>query len=68
MIVTHDLQLVADHTTHTIVLADGRVHAAGPTADLFATEGLFEAAGLRLPALHRALNPQLRGILAEVAR
>ncbi len=68
IIVTHDLQLVADHTTHTVILADGRVHASGDTAGLFATEGLFEAAGLRLPALHRALNPELRGILTEAAR
>ncbi|MGO2931949.1 ABC transporter ATP-binding protein [Microbacterium sp.] len=68
LIVTHDLQLVADHTTHTIILDDGRVHAAGKTGELFATEGLFESAGLRLPALHRALDPQLRGILAEGTR
>ncbi|CAH0123115.1 Putative HMP/thiamine import ATP-binding protein YkoD [Microbacterium sp. Bi121] len=68
VIVTHDLQLVADHTTHTVVLADGRVHAAGPTDELFATERLFETAGLRLPALHRALNPQLRGLLTETTR
>ncbi|MCK3768759.1 energy-coupling factor transporter ATPase [Microbacterium aerolatum] len=68
VIVTHDLQLVADHTTHTVILADGRVHASGETAELFATEGLFESAGLRLPALHRALNPELRGILTEAVR
>lgn len=68
IIVTHDLQLVADHTTHTVILADGRVHAAGATAELFATEGLFESAGLRLPMLHRALAPHLRSILAEAAR
>jgi len=68
VIVTHDLQLVADRTTHTVILDDGRVHASGPTADLFATEGLFESAGLRLPALHRALTPQLRGFLTEAAR
>lgn len=68
VIVTHDLQLVADRTTHTVILADGRVHAAGPTAQLFATEGLFESAGLRLPAMHRALDPALRGYLAEAAR
>ncbi len=68
ILVTHDLQLVADHTTHTVILDDGRVHAAGPTADLFATEDLFESAGLRLPALHRALPPHLRGFLAEMAR
>ncbi|WP_460801545.1 ABC transporter ATP-binding protein [Microbacterium sp. GXF6406] len=68
LIVTHDLQLVADRTTHTVVLADGRVHAAGPTPELFATPGLFESAGLRLPALHRALSPDLRRVLAEAAR
>jgi len=67
LIVTHDLQLVADHATHTVILAEGRVHASGPTAELFAADGLFESAGLRLPALHRALNPRLRGILAEAA-
>ena len=65
LIVTHDLQLVADRTTHTVVLNDGRVHASGRTAELFATPELFESAGLRLPALHRALSPELRGILAE---
>ncbi|WP_417509886.1 ABC transporter ATP-binding protein [Microbacterium sp.] len=67
IIVTHDLQLVADHATHTVILDDGRVHASGRTAELFATPGLFEAAGLRLPALHRALSPELRGIVAEAA-
>ncbi|MGO2519584.1 MAG: ABC transporter ATP-binding protein [Microbacterium sp.] len=68
IIVTHDLQLVADHSTHTIVLAEGRVHAAGHTAELFQTEGLFESAGLQLPVLHRALPPNLRGLLTEAAR
>ncbi|MGO2747254.1 ABC transporter ATP-binding protein [Microbacterium sp.] len=68
IIVTHDLQLVADHATHTVILNEGSVHASGPTAELFATAGLFESAGLRLPVLHRALDPALRGILTEVAR
>ncbi|WP_144794527.1 ABC transporter ATP-binding protein [Microbacterium paludicola] len=67
LLVTHDLQLVADHTTHTVVLADGRVHATGPTAELLATDGLFESAGLRLPALHRAMTPEQRGMVTEVA-
>ncbi|MGM7667888.1 ABC transporter ATP-binding protein [Microbacterium sp. A93] len=68
IIVTHDLQLVADQTTHTVILAEGRVHAAGLTAELFATEGLFESAGLRLPMLHRALTPRVRRTLAEGMR
>ena len=53
VIVTHDLQLVAEHATHTVVLADGRVHAAGPTEELFRSEHVFTEAGLRLPALQR---------------
>ncbi|WP_144876425.1 ABC transporter ATP-binding protein [Microbacterium sp. 1.5R] len=55
LLVTHDLQLVAEHTTHTVVLRDGRVHAAGPTADLFRDEQTFASAGLRLPPLQRLL-------------
>ena len=55
VIVTHDLQLVAEHTTHTVVLQDGRVHAAGPTPTLFRDEQVFTEAGLRLPALQRVL-------------
>lgn len=55
VIVTHDLQLVAEHTTHTVVLADGRVRAAGHTSVLFQDESLFTGAGLRLPALQRVL-------------
>lgn len=55
VIVTHDLQLVAEHTTHTVVLRDGRLHAAGPTSELFHDERLFADAGLRLPPLQRVL-------------
>jgi energy-coupling factor transport system ATP-binding protein len=61
VIVTHDLQLVADHTTHTVVLADGRVHASGRTADLFRDEQTFTSAGLRLPALQRVLAAHAKG-------
>ncbi len=62
ILVTHDLQLVADYTTHTVILAEGRLHAAGATAALFEDEETFTAAGLRLPGLHRALPPALRGL------
>ena len=55
VIVTQDLQLVADHASHTVVLADGRVHASGPTADLLRSGRAFSDAGLRLPALQRML-------------
>ena len=62
MIVTHDLQLVAEHTTHTVILADGRVHAAGRTAELFQHERVFTDAGLRLPALQRVLATHPRTV------
>lgn len=62
LVVTHDLQLVADYATHTVVLKDGRIHAAGATAEIFADDEVFETAGLRLPAVFRALPPELRRI------
>ncbi|WP_417505028.1 ABC transporter ATP-binding protein [Microbacterium sp.] len=55
VIVTHDLQLVAEHSTHVVLLADGRVRAAGPTASLFRDQQPFADAGLRMPALQRVL-------------
>ncbi|MCZ0711278.1 energy-coupling factor transporter ATPase [Microbacterium paraoxydans] len=55
VIVTHDLQLVAEHATDTVVLADGRVRAAGPTAALFSDPAILPSAGLRVPALQRVL-------------
>ena len=55
VIVTHDLQLVAEHTTHVVILADGRVRASGRTAALFRDAQVFANAGLRLPALQRVL-------------
>ncbi|WP_311260536.1 ABC transporter ATP-binding protein [Microbacterium sp. WCS2018Hpa-9] len=55
VIVTHDLQLVAEHTSHTVILKDGRVHAADRTDVVFRDEAPFVEAGLRLPALQRVL-------------
>ncbi|KJL21492.1 putative HMP/thiamine import ATP-binding protein YkoD [Microbacterium oxydans] len=55
LIVTHDLQLVAEHASHVVLLAEGRVRAVGPTAALLQDEQLFTDAGLRLPALQRVL-------------
>lgn len=55
VIVTHDLQLVAEHATDTVVLAEGRVRAAGPTAALFSDPAILPSAGLRVPALQRVL-------------
>ncbi|MBF0817762.1 ATP-binding cassette domain-containing protein, partial [Microbacterium paludicola] len=56
VIVTHDLQLVAEHATHVVIVDDGRIAAAGSTAEVFADEALLERSGLRLPPVHRALR------------
>ncbi|HEX5859234.1 MAG TPA: ABC transporter ATP-binding protein [Microbacterium sp.] len=65
LVVTHDMQLVAEYATHTLLLADGRVRAAGTTAEVFADRQSIEAAGLRLPPLTRALQglPGLGGAI-----
>lgn len=56
IMVTHDMQLVADSATHTIVLGDGRVRAAGPTREVFADDETVRALGLRRPALPAAVG------------
>lgn len=56
VVVTHDMQLVTDHADRTLVLAEGRVLADGPTADVFADDDLIRRAGLRPPPLRRALR------------
>jgi energy-coupling factor transport system ATP-binding protein len=53
LVVTHDLQLVADYATRVAVVADGRLLGSGPTAEVLAGP-LIEEAGLRHPPLARA--------------
>ncbi|WP_308797363.1 ABC transporter ATP-binding protein [Agromyces silvae] len=59
LVVTHDLQLVADHTTRMAVMAEGRLLGVGPTADVLAGP-LIEQAGLRHPPLARATRGLIR--------
>ncbi len=73
LVVTHDMQLVTEYATRTIVIGDGRVLADAPTAEVFSDETLIRSAGLRLPPLRRAFaglerHPELAGItrLADV--
>ncbi|GLK15858.1 ABC transporter ATP-binding protein [Herbiconiux flava] len=55
LVVTHDLQLVAEHASHVLVLDGGRIAAHGPTAEVLAS-GALEAAGLTAPPLARAFR------------
>ena len=59
IVVTHDLQLVADHATRVAVMQGGRVIGAGPTDEVLAGP-LIEAAGLRHPPLARATRSLVR--------
>ncbi|MCW3492825.1 ABC transporter ATP-binding protein [Microbacterium sp. SSM24] len=69
IVVTHDMQLVTEYAHRTVVLENGRVAAAGETADIFGDVDLIERAGLRLPPLRRALHDLARHPeLASVAR
>ncbi|MFF2496560.1 ABC transporter ATP-binding protein [Agromyces sp. NPDC058064] len=53
LVVTHDLQLVADYATRLAVMEGGRLLGVGPTAEVLAGP-LIEQAGLRHPPLARA--------------
>ena len=59
LVVTHDLQLVADYADRVAVMQDGRVIGSGPTAEVLAGP-LIEAAGLRHPPLARATRSLVR--------
>lgn len=54
IVVTHDMQVVAEHADRLIVVDDGRIVADGPTAHVFADDALLARAGLRPPPLREA--------------
>jgi len=59
VVVTHDLQLVADYADRVAVMRGGRVIGSGDTAEVLAGP-LIEAAGLRHPPLARATRGLVR--------
>lgn len=54
VLVTHDMQVVADHATRVAVMANGRLVADGPTREILGNRSLVERSHLRLPHLARA--------------
>jgi energy-coupling factor transport system ATP-binding protein len=56
VIVTHDLQLVAEFASRVVVMAEGRVLAHDTTEAVLRDETLLERAGLRLPPLAHAMR------------
>lgn len=66
IVVTHDMQLVADYATHIAVLRDGFLVEHFHAADVLAGDSL-DRAGLRPPPLARAMraltrHPEWRGL------
>lgn len=49
IIATHDLDLVLDTCQRTIILADGRIVADGPSSEILSNKQLLESNGLELP-------------------
>ena len=49
VVVTHDLDLVAEYATRVVALADGRVVFDGHPAELLADDVLLAACALRRP-------------------
>ncbi|WP_426738429.1 ABC transporter ATP-binding protein [Plantibacter sp. 2H11-2] len=56
VVVTHDLQLVADHASHVAVMAGGRLLAHDTTAAVLDDDELLRRAGLRPPPLAQAMR------------
>ncbi|KTR87585.1 ABC transporter ATP-binding protein [Microbacterium testaceum] len=54
VVVTHDMQVVAEHADRVVVVDEGRITADGPVADVFADEAVLARAGLRPPPLREA--------------
>lgn len=57
IVVTHDMQLVAEYADRVAVMESGRVTATGTPGEVFADADLIARAGLRIPPLARALAP-----------
>lgn len=53
VVVTHDMQLVAEHARHVAVLSEGRLLTYAPTEDVLGQDRLLREAGLRPPPIRR---------------
>ncbi|WP_426309704.1 ABC transporter ATP-binding protein [Cellulosimicrobium sp. E-16] len=68
VVVSHDMQLVAEHATRVVALADGSVVADGSPGEVLADEDVLRLAGLRTPPLARATRHLADPAWRRVAR
>lgn len=68
VIVSHDLQSVAEHAHRTVVVSDGRILADDETGRVLADDDLLARAGLWAPPLARALRGVRHPLLAGRTR
>lgn len=60
VIVSHDLQLVADYASHVAVMQDGHLVGFGPSDEILSDSTLIDAAGLWQPPLAHAMRALTR--------
>ncbi len=53
IIITHDMQIVAEYAQHTVVMAQGRVLADGPTRHVLTDQAVLAQAFLKAPQITR---------------
>ncbi|MFE6236209.1 ABC transporter ATP-binding protein [Cellulosimicrobium sp. NPDC057862] len=68
VVVSHDMQLVAEHATRVVALAGGSVVADGAPGDVLGDEDVLRLAGLRTPPLARATRHLADPAWRRVAR
>lgn len=56
IVVSHDMQLVAEYASRVVVLADGAIAADGPTGSILSDNTLLQRNSLRQPPLARAMS------------
>ncbi len=68
VVVTHDMQLVAEYAERTVVVDGGRIVADGSTTEIFTDDALLQRTGLRRPPLRVAFAGSRHPQLAAVTR
>ena len=53
IVITHDMEIVANYATRCVLMQRGEILADGPTRDIFSDSELLRSAALALPALTR---------------